>query len=210
VEGLSVQQFGGGSALADALAAIALPPRAEPLVLPWPAPDRPGAFLLFDRPDEWREFVLGLDLDFRIPLIARAKFARALRLLYLAWIDFDLIKAAELVAMTALELALIDRFPGPGKPPAFGVQLKLLVERDGLTDADIPMIVRCGGTAVGRISGATKPSLREIRNGLAHGDPFDGLPHAGLVELVRDLIEFAYRGYLAEADLPGVNDGPRA
>jgi len=34
----------------------------------------------------------------------------------------------------------------------------------------------------------------------AHGDPLEGLPGGGLLELVRDLIEYAYRDYLAEAD----------
>src|ERR1043165_9507749 len=125
--------------LADGLAAIALPNRAEPFVLPCPAPAMAAAFLSFTRMEDWRAFVLRLDLDPRIPLVVHAKFARALRVLYLAWIDFDLIKAAELVGITALELALKDRFPGPGKPPAFGTQLRLLVERDGLTDADIPI-----------------------------------------------------------------------
>lgn len=187
------------SALADELAALVLPQRAEPLIVPWPAPGAPCAFLTFGCLDEWRAFVRALDLDPHIPLIVRAKFHRALKLLYLAWIDIDLVKAAELIAMTVLELALTDRFGGPGRPPAFGSMLKLLVEREGLTDADIPMIVRCGGSAIGRIDGSATPSLREIRNSLAHGAPFDGFIHAGLIELARDLIEFAYRSYLAEA-----------
>jgi len=182
------------------MARIGLPKRPAPFFIPWPAHGVPSAFLSFDEAETWRAFVLALDLDPRIPLVVRAKFARALKLLYLAWIDSDLVKASELVAMTALELALKDRYPGPGRPPAFGTLLKLLVERDGLTDDQIPMIVRSGGSTVARITGATTPSLREIRNSLAHGDPFDGLPYAGLVELVRDLITFVYRDYLSEAD----------
>lgn len=50
------------------------------------------------------------------------------------------------------------------------------------------MIARCGGTAIDQLSGETKPTLDERRNALTHGDPFDGLPTSGLVELVRDLI----------------------
>jgi hypothetical protein len=192
------------SLLDERLATIALLPRDAPFTIPWPAPGMPGAFLAFERAEDWRAFVLRLDLDARIPLVVRAKFARALGLLYLAWIDFDLVKAAELVAMTTLELALRDRHAAGGKPPAFGKLLEALVLTDGLTDSQIPMIARCGGTAVGRVSGAARPSLREIRNVLAHGDPFDGLPHTGLVELIRDLIEFAYRDYLAEADRLGI------
>jgi hypothetical protein len=32
---------------------------------------------------------------------------------------------------------------------------------------------------------------------LAHGDPFEGFPVAGLLELTRDLIGFAYRDMLS-------------
>lgn len=188
------------SLLADQVAAIRLPDRSTPFFIPWPAPGTPGALLSFDRSSDWLAFVSALALDARIPLVVRAKFSRALRVLYLAWIDFDLIKASELVAMTTLELALKDRYSGVGEPPRFGRLLRLLVERDGLTDEQIPMIVRFGGTVIARVAGDAKPSLREIRNDLAHGDPFDGMPYAGLVELVRDLIAFAYREYLAEAD----------
>jgi hypothetical protein len=39
-----------------------------------------------------------------IPDIVTAKFDRAHKLHVLAWIDFDLIKAGELVAFTTLEL----------------------------------------------------------------------------------------------------------
>jgi hypothetical protein len=39
---------------------------------------------------------------------------------------------------------------------------------------------------------------------MAHGDPFDGLPVGGLIELVRDLITFAYRNFIAGS---GSNNG---
>ena len=74
-----------------------------------------------------------------------------------------------------------------------------MVQADGLTDAQIPMSVRCGGSALGQLTGETHPTLAERRNLLAHGDPFDGFPTGGLLELVRDLINYAYRGYIAEA-----------
>lgn len=48
------------------------------------------------------------------------------------------------------------------------------------------------------IIGAAHPTLAEGRNALAHGDPFDELPTGGLLELVSDLINYAYRHYLAE------------
>ena len=55
------------------------------------------------------------------------------------------------------------------------------------------------GTAIGFVTGDAKPSLSQRRNGMAHGDPFDGLPVGGLLELVRDLINYAYRDFIANA-----------
>jgi len=176
--------------------------------------------LRFDDPDEWRTFVASLSLDPRIPDIVRLRFERAQKLFLLGWLDADLFKGAELVSLTTLELALRDRFglavppvrrkkidpssPAALTPPpprySFKALLRHLVDEEGLTDAQIPMIVRCGGTAIGQITGDVKPTLDERRNAMAHGDPFDGLPVGGLVELVRDLIMFAYRHFLAEAD----------
>jgi hypothetical protein len=203
-----------------------LPSRQEPLVLIWPVPGNPVAFWHFNTPDEWRAFVTTLSLDPRIPDIVRLKFERAQKLFLLGWIDTDLIKGAELVALTTLELALKDRFGhvvprlatkkvDPSSPEAMMAQpirysfkalLKHLVEKEGLTDAQIPMIARCGGTAIGQLTGQTKPTLEERRNAMAHGDPFDGMPTSGLVELVRDLIMFTYRHYLA--DVPPVMAQP--
>ncbi|MBB6125632.1 hypothetical protein [Sphingobium subterraneum] len=199
-----------------------LPSRLEPLVLIWPAPGNPAAFWHFSTPDEWRAFVNTLALDPRVPDIVKLKFERAQKLFLLGWIDTDLIKGAELVALTALELALKDRFGHvvprlatkkivPSSPDAMMAQpirysfkalLRHLVDNEGLTDAQIPMIARCGGTATGQLTGQTKPTLEERRNAMAHGDPFDGMSTSGLVELVRDLIMFAYRHYLA--DMPPV------
>ncbi len=198
--------------------------RTEPLILYWPAAGVPLAQLEFGSLEGWRSFIDGMALNPLVPDIVRLKFQRALKLYYLAWIDGDLIKAGELVALAALELALNDRYgeqvPGrpkkklkacqtpslTDKPPqrSFAALLKHMVESDGLTDADIPMIVRCGGTAVGQLTGATKPTLADRRNALAHGDPFDGLPTSGLIELVRDLIHFAYRSYIKEGHARGI------
>lgn len=202
-----------------ALPSYDLPPRPVPLELFWPAPGNPVALWRFDSAGEWQRFIEDLSLDPRIPDIVRLKFERAQKLYVLGWLDVDLIKAGELVALTALELALKDRFgavvesirakrPDPASaagmmagPPrhSFKRLLAHLVEKDGLTDAQIPMVVRCGGTAIGQLIGTTRPTLDERRNAMAHGDPFDGLPTSGLLELVRDLIMFAYRAYLTEA-----------
>ena len=154
----------------------------EPLLLPWPADGNPGGFLSFETGAQWRDFIAGLGIDPHIPDIVQAKFDRAQRLYLLGWIDFNLIKAGELAALIALETLLLH-----------------MVQADGLTDAQIPMSVRCGGSALGQLTGETHPTLAERRNLLAHGDPFDGFPTGGLLELVRDLINYAYRGYIAEA-----------
>jgi hypothetical protein len=79
----------------------------------------------------------------------------------------------------------------------FAALLRHMVEHDGLTDDKVPMNQRCGrgSVVVGRLMGHLKPSLAEIRNSMAHGDPFDSLPWAGLLELVRDLIDYSYRDW---------------
>lgn len=180
---------------------IALTDRDEPVLLAWPTPGNPGGFVRFEKATDWRGFVEDLGVDTRIPDIVRAKFARAQTLYMLGWVDFSVVKAGELAALIALELAVMDRYGGrisKGKR-SFAALLKYMVDSDGLTDAQIPMVVRCGGTVVGQLTGETRPTLAERRNTLAHGDPFEGLPTGGLLELVRDLINFAYREYIAEA-----------
>lgn len=179
---------------------IPLPAREEPLLVPWPVQGSPSGLIRFDHADQWRAFIVNLDIDFRVPLVVRAKYDRAQKLYLLGWIDADLIKAGELVALTALELALVDRYGGcfKNRDRKFAALLKHLVNVDGLTDDQIPIAVRCGSTAIGQLTGATTPTLAQIRNSMAHGDPFDGLPFAGLLELVRDLIAFAYRHFIEE------------
>ena len=100
---------------------------------------------------------------------------------------------------------MVDRYGGKiaKSKRTFATLLKHMVEVDGLTDADIPMVTRCNGTAIGQLTGSTHPTLAERRNLLAHGDPFDGLPTGGHLELVRDLIDYAYRDFIAEAAATG-------
>lgn len=166
----------------------------------WPTPSNPGAFTRFERADEWRAFISNWGINSQIPQPVQKKFARAQMLYLVAWFDFTLVKAGELAALIALELALMNRYGGlrPKRDRGFASLLKHMVRVDGLTDADIPMVTRCGGTAIGQLTGDTHPTLAERRNLLAHGDPFDGLPTGGLLELVRDLINYAYRDYPAD------------
>lgn len=170
--------------------------REGPLTLVWPVPGNPAGNLLFSEAAEWQRFVQSLGLRQGIPQTVAMKFRRAQMLYFLAWLYFDLIKAGELVALATLELALNDRYGDKvkkrGSYRSFADLLAYMTQ-DGLTDAEIPMIVRSGGSAIGFISGRSKPFLAEIRNRQAHGDPFDGFPYGGLLELVRDLIEYAYR-----------------
>lgn len=127
--------------------------------------------------------------------------------------------------MTALELALTDRYAGTETERrrkvvaarlerekreiqkgeqwwieniSFADLLKYMVERDGLTEDQLPMNWRCGlpSKVIRRLIGETRPSLNDIRNDLARGAPFGGFPWAGLLELVRDLIDYAYRDWI--------------
>lgn len=199
----------------DSLSAAAAAANASPgpLVVPWPMPGNLGGCLSFATFAEWQNFVLRLGLRDAIPLIVAAKFEHAQKLYLLAWVDFDLIKAGELVALTTLELALLDRYGGKvrdrrgkadaksatkkamgkSEPIRFADLLKYMPAHDGLTDDKLPMIRRSGGSVVGLLTGDRNPTLAQIWNDLAHGYPFDGIPLAGLLELVRDLIEYAYR-----------------
>lgn len=188
---------------------ILLPERADPLLLVWPVPGNPVALVQFNRAADWRCFIDNLAIEARIPEIVQIKFARAQTLYLLGWIDFSLVKAGELAALIALELALMDRYGGliPKRKRSFATLLAYMVEVDGLVDANIPMVARCGGTAIGQLTGEIRPSLAERRNALAHGDPFEGLATGGLLELVRDLINFAYRHSVAEAASIGSGAG---
>jgi hypothetical protein len=157
----------------------------------------------FSRYAEWQAFFQRFELAPGIPLIVTAKYDRALKLYLLAWIDIDIIKAGEIVALTTLELALKDRYGEKVKDRRgnilFDRLLRYMVERDGLTDEKLPMQRRCRlGSIVSRLSGEATPTLANIRNNLAHGYPFDGLPWSGLLEMVNNLIEYAYRDVILE------------
>jgi hypothetical protein len=189
--------------------------RTGPLTLIWPTPDNPTAFHTFACYAQWRDFVTGFGLRSCPPLIVSRKFDRAQNLYRLAWLDFDVIKAAELAVLVALELALQNQYGGdamrllsaskrlkltqkPEGPGSLGLRvlLKHMIAHDGLTAEALPSLRRPGANLLERIVGTGKPNLVDIRNRLAHGDPFDGLHQAGLIELVRDLIDYAYRGHV--------------
>jgi len=189
---------------------------AFPLIVPWPTRANIGGMLEFREASEWLAFLRQRDLHPAVPLIVAAKYQRARKLYALAWQEFDLIKAGELVALTALELALRDRYgaraPKRGRqPPTLEGLLRYMVEGDGLTDGALSFVRQYGGSVLPHLyetdaaraarkatQSPPQTTLAAIRNSLAHGDPFDGLPWSGLLELVRDLIHYAYRDMISE------------
>jgi hypothetical protein len=90
--------------------------RAAPLVIFWPSTDTPLAPLQFDRIEDWRNFVDAMSLNPLVSDVVRLKFG-ALKLHYLAWIDGVSDLGERTGWLTALELALNDRYGGkvPGK-----------------------------------------------------------------------------------------------
>jgi hypothetical protein len=165
------------------------------LTLPWPSAD--GMFRTFEDVGAWKRYIDAADLDARTPLVVAESFHRAQKLYLLGWIDADAVAAGELAALISLEMALRDRY---GKRD-FSNLLRHMVEKDGLADQDFAQRTGVDRPIVAVVRGEIKPTLAERRNGMAHGSAFRGMPLAGLLELVRDLIEYAYRHYYLEAPL---------
>jgi len=194
-----------------------------PLTLMWPRPGNPGPVVLsFSDLEEWRRFIEEFNLSPLVPRVMWDKYQRAQKLYYVGWIDCDCIKAGELAALVALELALTDQYggvdqakrPRNGGPPTLGSLIAYMVEKDGLNDHKLTTFHKYGGGAIVRnlyetteqrkARGNATPgpmNLVERRNRAAHGDPFDNMPCAGLIEVVRDLIEYAYRHFIEERRL---------
>jgi hypothetical protein len=184
----------------------AWPAHCGPLVVPWTEPGNPAHFHSFSTAEEWLAFVHRFNLSSAIPQTVALKYLRALKLYAFVWFDYDLIKAAELVALSALERALKENYEGKSKKSGLAAWVEYMAEHDGLTDHVLPIARRCGQTVVRylyetdaaiearqKVGGADPMTLARIRNSLAHGDPLDGLIWPGLLEIIRDLIEYAYR-----------------
>ena len=214
------------------LAALRFDRSDDPFFLWIPVPGNPVFHKPFNTITEWREFVLSHNLDPAIPKKIAEKFQLAQRVYFLAWIDGNLIKAGELVALTALELALkscygsemlqqttkeiIEQEKRSGKRkkipanfPQLHALLDHMVKADGLRNEKIPMAKKYGTKIMADLDEMEAPGVEQrkapngpmmlsrIRNSLAHGNPFDSMPWAGLLELLRDLIEYAYRDWIA-------------
>ncbi len=212
-------------AFLDAIAAAA-ERSPGPRTIPLPMPGNVGDFRSFTNFDEWRDYWLGLRLPFGVPQNMTDGFERAQKLYLLAWMDFDLMVAGEMVALSTLEHVLRDQYLGkeisrrrvviaekaerenrePKKGEKWWVEqasfsdlLKYMWNHDALTDDKLPSVRRSGGKVKDLIIGDRDPSLADMRHARAHGNPFGSGFEAGLLELIRDLIEYAYRDRIAEA-----------
>ncbi|CAN5380356.1 hypothetical protein BH10PSE4_BH10PSE4_45990 [soil metagenome] len=181
------------------------------LSVPWPDRDPVLGGRLFSTFHDWHKFIDTLSLNATVPTRLAERWTRVQSAYLVSWLSPDLLVAADLISFTALEYAVMDRYGhlatprpkyDPKKPNAqmrvsFAKALDYIVTGDGLTDAKLPFVAKYGGGVIGRLvqRNATRPTLPDIRNRLAHGEPLEPGPTSGLPELVRDLIDYAYRAW---------------
>jgi len=165
---------------------------ADPLQWWGPVPGNPVVPRQFTRLEDWRAFVTDLCPLGEPPEIIAHGYARTLRVLYLAWLDGSVIKLAELAALANLESTIVIRYHKRFR--GLEAALKHLVEQGGVTDTDLRMVRECGRPVLANLLKTDRggPALSEVRNQLAHGDPFETSPRAGLFEVVRDLVDYMY------------------
>jgi len=175
--------------------------RKGPFTIMWQTPTSVAEQVTFEEPSEWQRCIRNFALRTAPPYMIVAKYRRALTLYELAWFSYDVLKAGELAALVALELALLNQYGATAKPTqkprkngdlvraSLSQLFRHMQTHDGLSPAVIPALLRNNVTDIIPIL----ENLLRIRNGLAHGDPFDGHHQVGLLELVRDLIDYAYR-----------------
>jgi len=185
--------------------------RTGSLTLPWPGGTDPPPFRRFASLDDWHREIESLGLTVVVPTVVAQKFLLAQKHHLVAWIDLELIKAGEWAAFGALEYALNDRYgwlihqkeqaastkPIRFKPQSLAKCLAYMLEHDGLTDERLPFSRKYGIKATEQLKekGTLRPSLYQRRNTLNHGHLIEALPTSGLLELIRDLIDYAYRDF---------------
>jgi hypothetical protein len=206
----------------DFLTALAVSAEKFPgsRILPWPAPGMPAGLIEFADFTQWQQVILSFRLAAGVPGNMADLFDRAIKLYLAAWLDFDLVTIGEMAALAALEHSLRDCYLGDfrerhikkvaarakskKRPPTIkenfrpdSISLFALLEhmhrRDGLTDDQLPYVRKYGGSVMRLLTDETDPNLADMRNVRAHGNPFGSGYQSGLLELVRDLIEYAYR-----------------
>lgn len=206
------------------------------LTIPWPAPGVPNHIACFEKVSQWLDFLSQFDLHPAVPWPTATKYLRAQKLYAYAWLEFDFVKAGELMALAALEGALRDCYGRKAVAvraehkdrgePMLAELMTYVIENDGLTDRIFPFSQRYRQRPEERVVEALYESssdrekrrvstkavkrspsvsmvappitLATIRNGLAHGELLEGWPWAGLLEIVKDLIEYAYRARITE------------
>lgn len=147
--------------------AVAAERSPGPRTLPWPMPGNLGALLSFASFADWRDFFLSFRLPYGVPQNMTDGFERASKLYLLAWIDFDLMVAGEIVALSTLEHVLRDCYLGKEREQrraiiaenaqkdkrettkkekswveriSFADLRKYMIEHDALTDDKLPLI----------------------------------------------------------------------
>ena len=211
-------------------------PARGSFAVPWPVPGVPNQIQSFEEAETWLAFLRRLNLHDAVPLPTATKYLRAKKLYAYAWLEYDFIKAAELVALSALEGALSDRYGRAAmkvrkngndrKEPMLAELMSYMIEHDGLPDDIFLFALRYRQRKEEKVvsalyepdasrqvrNAAVKASAKDpsifpppepmtlatIRNGLAHGAPLEGWPWGGLLEIIKDLIEYAYRERIAE------------
>ncbi len=185
----------------------------------------PGGIVSFANFAVWQRIILGFRLPDGVPGDMVALFDRALKLHLVAWLDFDLITSGEMAALAALEHSLRDCYLGHFREEhnkavvakaakakrsptlkenfrpesvSLAALLRHMHEHDGLRNDQLPFVRKYGGSVMRLLTGESDPSLADMRNARAHGSPFGSDYRSGLLELVRDLIEYAYRGRIEE------------
>jgi hypothetical protein len=193
--------------------------------IPWPQRGVPGGIVSFANFAEWQRIVLGFRLTDGVPGDMVALFDCALKLHLVAWLDFDLITSGEMAALAALEHSLRDCYLGhfreqhnkavvvkaakekrsPTLKESFRPErislaalLRHMHEHDDLGDDQLPFVRKYGGSVMRLLTGESDPNLADMRNARAHGNPFGSDYRSGLLEFVRDLIEYAYRRRIEE------------
>jgi hypothetical protein len=172
----------------------------------------PAPFKKFERFADWLDAIEELGLAAEVPDVVADKYVLALKHCLIAWIDLQFLRAAEWAAFGALEYALNDRYgrlihdldqAAAGRPLKFRPKgsskcLEFMLGHDGLTD-DVfrfSLKYRIPATQQLRRDGAIRPTLYQRRNELMHGRSSDAYPASGIIEMIRDLIDHAYRSPL--------------
>lgn len=202
-----------------------------PRVIPWPSPGMLGGFVSFSSFTEWQRVIVGFQLPAGVPRNMADLFDRALKLYLAAWLDFDLITAAEMASLSALEHSLRDCYLGEFhaqhmkkmvaraksekreprlnenfRPESISLNslLQYMHQRDGLSDDQLPCVRKYGGSILRLLNGETNPGLADMRNVRAHGNPFGSGYQSGLLEVVHDLLEYAYRSSISQAQAAAI------